>query len=231
MTAQSIRRGERGVVFLAVLVMLFVGVVLLMAAVEPASVVMQREREAELVFRGQEITEAIRQYRAEHGGAYPTHLKDLLKEGPRHHRYIRHLYRNPFAPDGKWKILNPGATVVKTNDEGTITVESGAGGVGGKNPLQGGRIGSPGGRPPPGTKVLPFKLDGEEGAPIVGVYCGLHKEGFREFRGAKYIDQWYFSPLVIPAPRVLRPGEHPAPPGNGQAKGSGTAGAPTKGQP
>lgn len=222
---------EHGVIFIWVLVSLFVLAVLLMAAAQPASIIMHREREKELVFRGQEYTEAIRRYMMENHGTFPTHLKDLMKPGgPKRIRYIRHLYSNPFARDGKWGLLAPGTTLVTIGKDGQPVYTPQGGGPMGSSP---GSITKP--KPPaPGAKpstgkdtgessdtdspfgttspggsgrgqlgkvmVLPFRLDGKEGQPILGVYCKLHEKAYQDFRGKKYYDEWFFSPLVIPPP-------------------------------
>jgi type II secretory pathway pseudopilin PulG len=217
--------GERGVIFIWVLVSLFVLAVLLMAAVQPASIVMHREREKELVFRGEEYTEAIRRYMMENHGTFPTHLKDLMKPGgPKRIRYMRHLYSNPFARDGKWGLLAPGTTIVTIGKDGKPIYTPQGGGpmssspgsttppkppTGGAKPPVGKDTGGSGGTGAPdgfgkGTlghvMVLPFRLDGKEGQPILGVYCKLHEKAFQDFRSKKYYDEWFFSPLVIPPP-------------------------------
>jgi type II secretory pathway pseudopilin PulG len=80
-------------------------VVMLGAAVQQWSAVQRRENEEELIFRGKQYVRAIKLYQAEHGGALPTSLEILVKPGPRRLRYIRKLFRDPMAPDGKWGIL------------------------------------------------------------------------------------------------------------------------------
>lgn len=215
----SRRRTEGGFTFLAVLVALFVVAVLLLEAAEPATVIMRRQREAELIFRGEAYVEAIRLYQSEHGGTYPTKLKQLIEQGPKRHRYIRQLYRNPFDPEGKWGLLAPGVTVLKPkvpkekgsssdifpNDSSEQQPQQGQISPGPQN--QGG-IQTPG-QPgmPPGGQVLPFKLDGQEGQPILGVYAKVDQDAFAEYRGKKNIGEWFFSPLVIPPPPP------PVPPG------------------
>ncbi len=225
------RGGELGVIFIWVLVSLFVLAVLLMAAAQPASILMRREREKELIFRGQEYTEAIRRYMMENHGTFPTHLKDLMKPGgPKRIRYMRHLYPNPFAKDGKWGLLAPGTTIVTIGKDGQPVYTPQGGGPMSNSPGftppkkpptkvsppssssdSGGfddssSAGSPtgggvSGVHKPGTvMVLPFRLDGKEGQPILGVYCKLHEKGFQDFRGKGYYDEWFFSPLVIPPP-------------------------------
>jgi len=224
---------ERGVTFLWVAVGLFVLAVLLLFAVQPASIVSQRMKEKELLFRGREYTEAVRIYQSEHGGTFPGHLEDLLKPGPKNRRYIRKLWRNPFDKEGKWGLLAPGSTVVTIDDEGKPHFNSQAlpapgqsptgypilsqpnqpgqipGGVGSQPSgtyQQGGKTGTgdqsgsgqQGNNPQQSSYVLPFRLDGQDGEPIVGVYCKFHKQSYAEFYGKHNYDEWYFSPLVIP---------------------------------
>ncbi len=73
----------------------------------------QRDQEAELIFRGESIANAIRLYKAKTGG-YPLNLEDLTKPRP---RIIRKLYQDPMTPDGEWDLITavqPGASGDKT---------------------------------------------------------------------------------------------------------------------
>ena len=205
--------GEKGIVFIWVLVALLVMAVLLMAAVQPASLVARREKEKELIFRGEAYCEAIRQFQQEHGGAFPTDLKDLMKPGPKKIRYIRRLYTEPFALDGKWGLLAPGSTVVRMGKDGKPEYVTGTQGNqggfgrGGTAPPQGVGVGQ-GNRPPlPGaTQILPFRLDGQKGQPILGVYSKNPDKAYQDYLGKFYYNQWFFSPLVVPAPAQIRLG-------------------------
>lgn len=219
---------ERGIIFIGILVGLFLLSVLLMAAVQPASVLVRREREKELLFRGRAYTEAIRRYRRENGGAFPTKLKDLLKPGgPKRMRYIRREYKNPMDPKGKWGLLAPGSTIVRVGENGktTYTPVGAPGARGGGliprgNPTKGSKKGT-------GAKVLPFRLDGKEGQPILGVYCKKHEKAFSVFLGKDYYDEWYFSPLIVKAPRLpMRSGASQRP---GQSGRPGQPGKPGPG--
>lgn len=96
---------ESGHLILIVMIGVTVMAILLTAVVQQWSVIERREREEELIFRGNQYVKAIRLYQLEHGGALPTSLEILVKPGPRRVRYIRKLFRDPFAPDGKWGIL------------------------------------------------------------------------------------------------------------------------------
>ena len=81
-----------------------------LAAVDLESTALWREREAELLFRGQAIREAIRQYYEKSPGTlktFPQDLKDLLSDPrtPGTRRYLRKLYRDPMTPDGEWVVI------------------------------------------------------------------------------------------------------------------------------
>jgi hypothetical protein len=257
---------ERGVTFLWVAVGLFLLAILLLFAVQPASIVAQRMKEQELLFRGREYTEAVRLYQYEHGGGFPTHLEDLMKPGPKNHRYIRQLWKNPFDEKGEWGLLAPGSTVVTIDDEGRAHYNSQALPLPGTSPTgyqiqskpgQGGTGSNP--APVPGstqrpnvddgddktgpgqgqgqggagsnTYVLPFRLDGQDGQAIVGVWCKFHKKAFTEFFGKFYYNEWYFSPLVIPPQPppgvVAQPGQTPQ---NPQGPPTGPPTGPPKGR-
>jgi len=103
--ASSPRSSESGHLLLALMIGLTVMAIFLTVAAQQWSTVERREREKELIFRGNQYAKAIKKYQSEHGGAYPTTLNQLLEPGPRRLRYIRKLFRDPMAPDGKWGIL------------------------------------------------------------------------------------------------------------------------------
>jgi type II secretory pathway pseudopilin PulG len=77
----------------------------------------QRDQEAELIFRGEAIARAIRLYKAKTGG-YPLSLEELTKIRP---RIIRKLYLDPMTREGShegdWDLItavSPGASGDKT---------------------------------------------------------------------------------------------------------------------
>ena len=79
------------------------------------SQVMQREREEELLFRGEQYRRAIESYYATgHGGqgSYPRSLEDLLKD-PRSvetKRHLRKLYLDPFTNE-EFALIGAGGSV------------------------------------------------------------------------------------------------------------------------
>ena len=99
------RSSESGHLLLALMIGLTVLAIFLTVVVQQWSTIERREREKELIFRGNQYAKAIKKYQLEHGGAFPTALDQLMEPGPRRLRYIRKLFRDPMSPDGKWGIL------------------------------------------------------------------------------------------------------------------------------
>jgi type II secretory pathway pseudopilin PulG len=60
----------------------------------------QREKEEELIFRGNQYVEAIRLYVIKNPGKYPSELQDLMDE-----RCIRRLYPDPMTESGEWDLV------------------------------------------------------------------------------------------------------------------------------
>ena len=60
----------------------------------------QREREAELAFRGEQYARAIELYQRRFGGAFPPDVDSLVEQ-----RFLRRLYKDPMRRDGEFQIL------------------------------------------------------------------------------------------------------------------------------
>ncbi|MDY0748838.1 type II secretion system protein [Paucibacter sp. R3-3] len=71
----------------------------------------EREREAELVFRGNEIARAIANYAAASPNPaapqYPRSLEDLLvdQRGLKTRYHLRRIYRDPFTNAADWELI------------------------------------------------------------------------------------------------------------------------------
>jgi type II secretory pathway pseudopilin PulG len=105
---------EAGYTYPAVLILLVAAALAAQSTSIPTSGQMQREREAELLFRGLAYRDAIEAYWNAGGvnGTLPTRLQDLVSdprvEGVRH---IRRLYDDPM-PGGGWRIIqDPGGGI------------------------------------------------------------------------------------------------------------------------
>ncbi len=72
----------------------------LMVAVPVWQTQIQREKEAELIFRGNQYVEAVRVFQLKKPGTFPKSLDELVKE-----KCIRRLYKDPMSSDGTWNII------------------------------------------------------------------------------------------------------------------------------
>lgn len=108
------KHNQHGSVFMGMLVTVAVVAVMLMEAGTLWSSVMQRERELELLARGNEIRRAIGLYYAA-GNTFPKSLEDLVldRRQPTIKRYLRRAYADPLTGSAKWGVIaGPGDTLM-----------------------------------------------------------------------------------------------------------------------
>jgi len=100
---------QRGVAFLALLVIIAVMGTALGAAGTLWHQALQREKERELIFVGLQYRRAIQQYYDKSPGikAYPPSLEALLRDErmPATMRYLRRPYRDPLTNSERWGIV------------------------------------------------------------------------------------------------------------------------------
>lgn len=104
------RRAIRGYTYLGLLFAVALAGAALARHAQDAQGALQRERERELIFRGEEIRRAIESYvRYTPAGKprWPRQLDDLLRDTrgpvPRHH--LRRLYTDPFTRTADWEPI------------------------------------------------------------------------------------------------------------------------------
>lgn len=151
----------------------------------------QRQKEAELIFRGLQYAEAIRIFRVRQG-RLPTALEELVEVQP---RTIRQLWPNPMAEDGRWGLLmqgGPSNAGQRGNQTGGAQPETNAAAVA----AAGG--GSMTAVPPPNEE----EGEGPVVGPILGVYSATPGPSKRVFNGQQDVGDWYFTSELI----QLRPG-------------------------
>ncbi len=182
------------------MVILLVGMTVmsvLIAAVLPlASAEMQRSREDELIFRGLQYAEGIRNFRRRYG-RYPASLKEMYVVRP---RTLRKLWKDP---------------ITDSNDWGLITQTTGA-------PAPGQPVTGPGSVPPGGTGLTPQPTPtpaatptpamttpfggssiaggtpgGTPIGPITGVYSKSKKKAYKIFQGRDVYFDWRFTEALL----------------------------------
>ncbi|MCR4540485.1 type II secretion system protein [Pseudomonas sp. 18.1.10] len=108
------KQRQHGSVFMGMLVTVAVVAVMLMEVGTLWSSVLQRERELELLARGNEIRRAIGLYYRE-GNTFPKTLEDLVldRRQPTTQRYLRKAYDDPLTGTADWGVVEgPGETLM-----------------------------------------------------------------------------------------------------------------------
>jgi type II secretory pathway pseudopilin PulG len=105
---------ERGYTLVALLALMTLLALMAMAAAPRVQQQIERERENEAIFRGEEVAEAIRLYAQGHGGNLPTSIDALLEGNPRGSQKIQILRpeaaRDPLTNGGKWRLIGPASS-------------------------------------------------------------------------------------------------------------------------
>jgi type II secretory pathway pseudopilin PulG len=94
-------RCERGYAMVALLVAMTVMAIVLSTAMPVYQTVARREREAELVFRGEQYARAIGMFQRKYANALPPDVDVLVKE-----RFLRKKYKDPITR-GDFQFLGP----------------------------------------------------------------------------------------------------------------------------
>jgi type II secretory pathway pseudopilin PulG len=89
-----------GYTLIAVMVAISVLSIFLLMAVPLWQTTMQREAEEELLFRGRQYVTAIGLYVKNHNNLYAQNFEILHLE-----KFLRQLYKDPFAADGRWDMV------------------------------------------------------------------------------------------------------------------------------
>jgi type II secretory pathway pseudopilin PulG len=97
-----------GYALITALLLLVIASLAVTLAVQKAQTGAQREREAELLFVGDQFRQAIRAYASAPGlpSQYPEALEDLLadKRWPVTRRYLRRIYMDPVMGKADWEL-------------------------------------------------------------------------------------------------------------------------------
>jgi type II secretory pathway pseudopilin PulG len=156
----------------------------------------QREKEEELIFRGNQFVEAVRLYQLKKPGAFPSTLEELVEE-----KCLRRLYRDPMTRNGEWNIILPyqrGATTQQRQPRSSTDnpFERTPQRQRGRIPQQGSRAGqTSGGRAATIQKVyiVPLSaLTSVDNPQIIGVVSSSNKSSFKIYQESESYDKWLF---------------------------------------
>jgi type II secretory pathway pseudopilin PulG len=109
-------RADDGYMMAALLVALAVLSIMLSVALPVHSTQAKRERELELIFRGQQYARAIELYQRKYPNVFPPSIEVLLEQ-----RFLRKRYRDPMTEDGAFVIVRGGLSRMDlTNEAGRM---------------------------------------------------------------------------------------------------------------
>lgn len=119
------KRDESGFTYLGLLFAIVIIGISLAVTGEVWSTASKREKEYELIFRGNEIRKAIGRYYEQSPGAktYPRNIEDLIKDSryPVAKRHLRRFYTDPFTGKQDWDFIKTADNAiagVKSKSEG-----------------------------------------------------------------------------------------------------------------
>jgi type II secretory pathway pseudopilin PulG len=157
----------------ALLVGMSVMAIIMSVAMPVWNTAARRERETELIFRGEQYARAVALFQRKNAGAFPPSL-DVLLNG----RYLRAKYKDPMTEDGEFQLVPVGA------------IQAG--------PPAGGRAGQVIPPPQPGRGAQTAQLQGgragvgAQGGGIMGVMSKSTAEGLRLYNGRSHYNEWLF---------------------------------------
>jgi type II secretory pathway pseudopilin PulG len=171
----------------ALLVGLSVMAVVMSVALPVWQTAARREREAELLFRGEQYARAIALYQRSRGG-FPPNLDVLVNE-----RFLRKKYRDPMAADGEFQVIYVGQAMPGQADD-PRAASGGRGRQAGPAAGQTGRGALE--RPAQETGGLPTSGFAAQTGPgagaILGVVSKSTQTSLREYNGRTRYNEWAF---------------------------------------
>jgi type II secretory pathway pseudopilin PulG len=200
------RRSQAGYAMAALLVSLSVMAVMLTVIMPVWKHMMQREKEAELVFRGEQYARAIGLFQRKFANAYPPNVDALVEQ-----RFLRRKYKDPITGDDFAVLTQGQGAQAPGTTPGTA---------------QGGQPGAGGATMGGIATSRPSVISGASGG-VLGVVSKSKAESIRVYNGHNHYNEWVFQYLA----QTQAPGVQGAP---GGRAGPGPQGQPSNqpiGQP
>ena len=171
----------RGYVLIILMMAVFVIALSFLVAMPVWQTELQREKEEELIFRGQQYAEAVRLYVQKNPGRYPASLKELLDK-----KFLRRPFKDPFDREGQWNVI-----LVSAQSGGT------AQGMAGRQAAQEVLVAP--------EKVLPAIKNPQ----ILGVVSTSTNKSIKIYNDQESHDKWlfFFGQDPKKPPKILRYGE------------------------
>jgi type II secretory pathway pseudopilin PulG len=140
----------------------------------------KRDREFELVFRGEQYARAIELYQRRFAGAYPPDFNTLVEQ-----KLLRRMYSDPMTYDGEFRIiyLSQIETFLRENSSNEASEGSREGGA------------------PEPIRIEAVRFDNDESGGVVGVVSESDNSSLRVYNGRQKYNEWAF--IYAPSSRRL----------------------------
>lgn len=202
----ALLRSERGYAMAALLVAMSVMAIALSTALPVYQTVVRREREAELVFRGEQYARAIALFQRKYGNALPPDVDVLIDQ-----RFLRKKYKDPITGED-FRFMGPGspemAQAMSTTPQQALDAQRGRGAGGAATTPQGGGraqatpLGFGRAAGPTGTTGMtggraPLTAAGQAagvqaGGGLLAVASKSTETSFRLYNGKNKYNEWIF---------------------------------------
>jgi type II secretory pathway pseudopilin PulG len=198
---------ERGYTLIALLALMSLLALMALAAAPRVQQQVQREREKEAIFRGEQVSDAIRSYYRYRGGqgtnSLPTSIDQLLEGIPRGTKKLQILRveaaHDPLSSSGDWRLIGPTSSDFSKFLE-SLTVYSG-----GVPPVprqdfaalasllpRMTNVVDPENSPAPGGES---SSSDDTSGPFLGVASRSQRNSVISYYGIERHDEWIFTPL------------------------------------
>ena len=212
----------------ALLVALNIMAIVLTVALPAWRTMIKREKEAELIWRGQQYSRAIGLFQRKYANTFPPNLDILLNE-----RFLRKKYKDPMTKDGEFQLLYAASQNAPGQPQAPGQAQTpGSQTPGSQTPGLVPQKGQVGTQPSP----LDVGSQGPAGARggIMGVSSKSTETSLREFNGRTKYNEWAFI-WQAASTRAGAPSgsQTPGMPGGTQTPGMPKSGGPKRpgGQP
>jgi type II secretory pathway pseudopilin PulG len=159
-----------GYAMAALLVAMAIMAVLLSAALPAWRTAVQREKETELIFRGQQYARAIALFQRKYANTFPPNVDILLNE-----HFLRKKYKDPMTADGEFQMLYANQQASAQPSAGGAVPQQGQPGRSATQAATGAAIGQQGG--------------------IIGVASKSTATSLRVYNGHEKYNEWTFVAL------------------------------------
>jgi type II secretory pathway pseudopilin PulG len=93
---------KEGYILIILMVAVFIMAIGFLIATPIWKTQIQREKEEELIFRGNQYVEAVRLFQLKYPGGFPKSFEELLEE-----KCLRKMFKDPMTKHGEWDVILP----------------------------------------------------------------------------------------------------------------------------